>query len=871
MFKKLLLSIFLFTTISIAQNITGAGTVGDPYILYNYADVDSMRYLGVENVYYELGANITATPDTYFKPLLDTIYTGTIYDVFLNGNDYELIDFQFWLQPDMNQTYYMGFYGGTIGINSRIQNLVIRNWSIEKTAVFSGAEGSKYYTWFGRIEGTSEGSGYQFQNIRVIGCTIDIDGSSSPSYYTTGTSTAVICGLVGSTSTGTIAHGNFYRVDFDSCTINVTLKAFRSMISAMISTNIGLLVESSVRNSYISINNLTTTTSALVAIPGKIDALVGEDELNDCYFYNNIVSGSGNIGVMNNGLDVNRVYAAKNSSIDGVARYAWNSTGDMNSTDCYFDTLGGNWTNLYSGTGTPKPILKPPDSLKIIETFTNWDFDLVWGKSAFVNDGFPYLTWMDPYIREIDILIPETNDFYGGEDTVFITWTQIAVDTALIYYTSDAGVTWIPLDTVETTDTTTYEWTDWSASGPIQITITNLDSTVWDTSGVFFMYETIAIQILSPLDSITVNNNGNLTVDIIVQTMNIDQFSLYYAVNDTVSWIPIVYDLPTNGLVDTITYEWDIPYIYGEIWILAREISDTTIYDFERGAINIGNTLRTQPLICWYYTSYFGTDFIDYQQEIVEINALVDRRCGWSSPPHFEKVTTIINDKADGYTFIVESDANRDSIMYAIQAGGTFLIEGEDTTFYRYNDFYTHSTPIVQSVTYKNRIYYVSEDDSVLYCDDIVNGIEGIYILNLVPFIKNWSVGITSGWSDLPDRLQIYHVQRSKIDSLYFASDYDFESLNDSDFEPVLLINGPDSRRGRTTIVMEALPEPNQLVYVQDIARIFTQLDYTRDYFRGIHPKAEKRNDPNWIGYGIFYTLDGILETNNGYIFFVED
>ena len=40
------------------KQITGSGTSTDPYVLYDALDVDSIRYLGMNNKYYELGNSI---------------------------------------------------------------------------------------------------------------------------------------------------------------------------------------------------------------------------------------------------------------------------------------------------------------------------------------------------------------------------------------------------------------------------------------------------------------------------------------------------------------------------------------------------------------------------------------------------------------------------------------------------------------------------------------------------------------------------------------------------------------------------------------------------------------------------------------------
>ena len=92
--------------------------------------------------------------------------------------------------------------------------------------------------------------------------------------------------------------------------------------------------------------------------------------------------------------------------------------------------------------------------------------------------------------------------------------------------------------------------------------------------------------------------------------------------------------------------------------------------------------------------------------------------------------------------------------------------------------------------------------------------------------------------------MQVYQVQRSKIQGEYYPVSQNYESLNDPYFTPVILVGGKTAR-GLRVIAMEALEYPISPYYVQDVSRLFTSLSFTRDYFRGIHPKAEKRKDPN--------------------------
>jgi len=57
------------TPYAVTPHITGSGTSLDPYLLYDAQDVDSIRYLGLNNKYYELANDIDLSSITEFVPI----------------------------------------------------------------------------------------------------------------------------------------------------------------------------------------------------------------------------------------------------------------------------------------------------------------------------------------------------------------------------------------------------------------------------------------------------------------------------------------------------------------------------------------------------------------------------------------------------------------------------------------------------------------------------------------------------------------------------------------------------------------------------------------------------------------------------------
>lgn len=443
----------------------------------------------------------------------------------------------------------------------------------------------------------------------------------------------------------------------------------------------------------------------------------------------------------------------------------------------------------------------------------------------------------------LELISPLTTDTYLLGDTIAIQFNHKGMNNAYLEYSTDNMFSWSPLATISWPDTNhTYLWTSFP-SGNIYIRVRDLYTYLADTSAMQITFSEKLLDIISPIDQ-TFTFSVGTQISIEVAVWNIPKFSLYYAIGDTLQWILIEKDIPVLNAVDTITYNWTAPSIYGEIWLLAREISDTAIYNFERSALNLGNIKRSFPQICWYTQGYFSLPFVNYQQSLVEWNWFVDGSCGWASSHPGEKVTAIIDDKAaNPYTFLTSSGNDGGGRTYALQAGGVFLYTLLDTAYFRYTDFYNRRGTTNDTLLYKSRLYFVDKSDSTVKIKDLINNLDSILFLDLKPSFNSLVVR----WTQFPTMMQIYNVQRTKINGQYFPVNYDFESLNDSDFNPMFLIGGPRVGGGFYVVTSQMLEEPVSQYYIYDIERIFTSLSYTRNYFRGIHPKAEKRKDPNVI------------------------
>lgn len=115
-------------------HITGSGTSTDPYILYDALDVDSIRYLGLNNKYYELANDIDLSSISEFAPIPNDHNAGTFS---LEGNGYTLFGLKQseGVFNNYQQSYSIGMFAGKTQGTFKINNLVIANFRINKTTI----------------------------------------------------------------------------------------------------------------------------------------------------------------------------------------------------------------------------------------------------------------------------------------------------------------------------------------------------------------------------------------------------------------------------------------------------------------------------------------------------------------------------------------------------------------------------------------------------------------------------------------------------------------------------------------------------------------------------------------------------------------
>jgi hypothetical protein len=449
-------------------------------------------------------------------------------------------------------------------------------------------------------------------------------------------------------------------------------------------------------------------------------------------------------------------------------------------------------------------------TLPLIGTTTGIDAQARLEDRVFMLDGF------------LSILTPVNNSSYTATD-VSLTYGG-GLDTALFYYSEDAGTNWSLADTIYNGS---YTWSNIDIlgagiNGQVQLYLTDVDSIYYSNIRTISYIGLEEITILYPLSLSSSKNIGD-TIHIQVETVLVDSFSLFYSVGDTTNWIPISYNLTTDGSKDTTTYIWSLPNISGAIYLLATEniTSDTIDITLTEPYI-IGTNHPSQPAICW---STLGGNAI-------EMRRYYDQSCRWVATATFVKSTMTIDDYADGYTEIMESCPYPG--QYACVTGAplrtspVYYDNGIDIIAININDFYTQGDTIL----YKNRRYYLGID-SVFYCDDLINQKDSLIIADLRYYHEEY-------WYGDP-YMVLYNVQRSKIQNDTLVTLIDLEYRNDDLFIPVMIISATIAR-GSLQIGVPLLESPPDVNAQSDMVLLFSQLNITKDYFRGIDPKARKKN-----------------------------
>ena len=154
---------------------------------------------------------------------------------------------------------------------------------------------------------------------------------------------------------------------------------------------------------------------------GNIGGLVGRSHdyrditMTDCYAHTDIEgTGYGLIGSSESRGTITNCYSG-GQSYGGLS--SWNSS--MTVKNSYYDKEKITNENRCTGTG------KTTAEMKQRSTYEGWDFETVWGISASINDGYPFLRQFHPDFKEDAVLTTApaavASLVYTGEPLTLVT------------------------------------------------------------------------------------------------------------------------------------------------------------------------------------------------------------------------------------------------------------------------------------------------------------------------------------------------------------------------------------------------------------------------------------------------------------------
>lgn len=835
MFKKILYTFLLIVLpISAQPHISGNGTSGNPYILYNAADFDSMRYLGF-NKYYELGNDIDFSN---FGPFTKFPYIQNGERFHFDGRGYKIYGMR--LTGSLG-----GAYSGYVSIFpyfSTGKTFTFKNVVFEKDSIVydqsAGSLGPTSFSFIANFHTSSEK--FEIENIIFKDCIIDLKEKGSGR------------GLIGLAVTHIDKRDTIRNILVDACTVKVYASGWNAgsafMIGGVLSSiDAGfyytpLAERLFVKDSYFSYINYDNASNGARIFIGGIVGTIASGTLKDAGSINNTFVGYissslggwvGGIEAVSGNSDWNkgnlyRIYTANNAySVTNAPKGAvigklsgFSETTNVDSS--YYETGAVDSVGVVNGTNRGKRVwnVRTAEQMKDKDTYVDWDFDDVWGISEYYQGGYPFLLGSIYLILQT----PVKDQFVLTPSPVVISWVGEGGSNpeVEIYYSLDGGVHY----TYITNSTSPYNWTTYPEVNSTTTRIKLVLNGYSIESNNFTIINSPTITILSPIDSTGIGSVDS-SITIKFESSFLTKVFLAYSDNNAGPWSSVVeipIDTINGSYLDTTSYVWSLPNIQGELWLMISEIADTTIYGFNQPLTLVGRQLNSNAgVICWSHVT--GNWIVNYN--------CLDIACGWTSYAK-SQWTTLLNDYGIGFDYYKGTSNNSCDLDYFYKPNPV-TIDGNNVSI---QSFYGNESSII---TYKGREYYIDVPTKTVRMNDLYNGISNIFVADLSPFCDIYSGGYYYGWSGCPTRLQLYNVQRSKIEGHSFTTPQDFESLNDPDFVPKILIIGSAYGFGGDLVYsMETLEFPNPLDPVYDTARIFEDLSIRRTLFRGIDPKANK-------------------------------
>lgn len=404
------------TPYAFTPHITGSGTSIDPYVLYDALDVDSIRYIGLNNKYYELANDIDLSSITEFAPIPNDNNTGVFS---LEGNGHTLYGLKQTegVYSGSQQAYSLGMFAGKTAGTFKVNNIVIDNYRIEKTSVTNI---STIYFSGGLLVAFLQNTEIQLTNITLKNSSLRF--VNNPTTFPSQSYMGLIVGRASSTGVaGKVSYIRNCLVDSDTIYYSSTFVPnsghWIGGIAGVSPNGSGIITfeyNASRYNYFYSRTGSTLRKNVGGGLLGEISSPASLFRYN--YSHSNKADfGSG--GAPNNhpwgfggifgytGTDnihtFHQNYAANNQCFglnqsggfyaeDNSLNFALVIDSSYNFCDITSFTEPNTVYGSVRLTASQYPAPKTSAQLKDISTFIGWDFTNTWAIDSTKNSGYPY-------------------------------------------------------------------------------------------------------------------------------------------------------------------------------------------------------------------------------------------------------------------------------------------------------------------------------------------------------------------------------------------------------------------------------------------------------------------------------------------------
>jgi len=417
-----------FNNLNVVSHISGAGTIDNPYIIYNAADLDSMRYVsstgnGADDPYIVLGNDISFSNDSVFYPLIKADfltsngeYIPFVYEIYkLNGNGHILSDYT--------------STRGSLFANPELSNITFRNFHITST-LSNPSERAGYSAILSRVNGV-------FDSVKVRASSLTVTVTDSAYQANIGTFAGESTENISGSSADTV-----------TITVNVSGNV-RSKIGGLAGLTSGKLFRSSFSGDIIINSDRKNTTAA---------GLAGEStyQVADCFSKGSISAGD---SVQAAGF----IYSAKSVNTSYSAMFIYSSLTAQGFTaegvnqkpvilKSYYDYSRSPISTEYGGAAKDSLQMRSQSAYSGFDFYSTWLIDGT-------NEGYPYFRAVPDTSIPADtvILCTGANNYTCGQGTAdepYIICSVGGLDSVRYFPTAYfelgrnidlTGVAWVPL------------------------------------------------------------------------------------------------------------------------------------------------------------------------------------------------------------------------------------------------------------------------------------------------------------------------------------------------------------------------------------------------------------------------------------------